>query len=243
MIYRSALAIDVTSTDQTLPRASDAILVGTGGNLKVDLSLIKSAQAFITTINPATGAITGVKLGFNGFGYLVAPTVNISSIWGTGANITCTITNGQVNSPLSIISGGLGYGIDPTIIATGTAQAGTLTTITLDALDFATDEAYQNAIIKITSGTGSGQIEQITDYNSATKIATVSWSTPPDDTSVYAIYFFKGAPNTTVKPQITFTGGRGSGSTLVVPAGIIPVSVSKVYHSGTSALNLTALYI
>ena len=75
-----------------------------------------------------------------------------------------------------------------TQIATGTAQAGAATTITLAATSSALDDFYNAATIAITSGTGSGQSKTITDYVGSTKVATVStWTTNPDSSSVYTI--------------------------------------------------------
>ena len=72
----------------------------------------------------------------------------------------------------------------------GTAQAGASTTITLAADESAMDDAYNGKTIKITGGTGSGQIKTISDYVGSTKVATVdsSWSSNPDNTSTYEIY-------------------------------------------------------
>ena len=55
------------------------------------------------------------------------------------------------------------------------AQAGgSTTTIVLNATSgSAVDDNYLGATIKIESGTGSGSVSQITDYNGTTKIATV----------------------------------------------------------------------
>ena len=48
---------------------------------------------------------------------------------------------------------------------------------------------YNDCYVEITSGTGAGQIRQITDYNSGTEVATVDtfWNTNPDNTSNYRI--------------------------------------------------------
>jgi len=81
----------------------------------------------------------------------------------------------------------------------GTAQGGTATTIQLATTALAADDAYSNALIKIVSGTGAGQIRRITSFVAATKTATidttgkqpifdVDWATVPDNTSVYSIY-------------------------------------------------------
>ncbi len=69
---------------------------------------------------------------------------------------------------------------------TGTAQAGSTTTITLASGNTATDLIGKE--IMILSGTGSAQINQITLYNSTTKVATVNdtWTAPSTD-SVYMI--------------------------------------------------------
>lgn len=74
--------------------------------------------------------------------------------------------------------------------ATGTAQAGASTTITLAAGASGTNDAYLNWSIAISSGTGAGQQRLITAYNGTSKVATVdrAWDTTPDNTSVYALH-------------------------------------------------------
>lgn len=70
-----------------------------------------------------------------------------------------------------------------------TAQAGASATITLHAGASASDDAYNDLLITLTGGTGSGQTRRITDYNGTTKVATVypAWTTPPDATSDFSI--------------------------------------------------------
>lgn len=73
---------------------------------------------------------------------------------------------------------------------TGTAQAGTSTTITLAALSSpATDDLIQGQLITITTGTGAGQSRQCYLYRQSTKVATVwpAWKVSPDATSVYNV--------------------------------------------------------
>lgn len=72
---------------------------------------------------------------------------------------------------------------------TGTAQAGAATTITLDSGASATDDAYKGMVLRVTGGTGAGQIREILSYAGATKIAEVSraWGTNPDGTSTFRI--------------------------------------------------------
>lgn len=72
---------------------------------------------------------------------------------------------------------------------TGTAQAGAAGTITLAAGASASNDFYNGCLVRIISGTGSGQRRWITDYVGATKVATVdsNWITNPDNTSVYEV--------------------------------------------------------
>jgi hypothetical protein len=73
----------------------------------------------------------------------------------------------------------------------GTAQAGSSTTITLDAGASSEDDHYNGLFISITSGTGSGQAaQQITDYVGSTRVATVggTFSPTPNGTSVFRVH-------------------------------------------------------
>ena len=71
----------------------------------------------------------------------------------------------------------------------GTAQTGATASITLASADSGTDNDTEAKLIVITDGTGVGQARQIIDYDSSTKVATVSedWDTTPDSTSIYLI--------------------------------------------------------
>ena len=82
-----------------------------------------------------------------------------------------------------------------TALASGTAQSGTSSTIVLAAASsFADDELNWN-VVKITSGTGSGQSRMISDYTGSTDTATVTPDlvTDPDSSSVYEVV--EGAGN------------------------------------------------
>src|SRR5574341_892290 len=72
---------------------------------------------------------------------------------------------------------------------TGTAQAGTATTITLQTNASTRDSLYNNQDVTITAGTGVGQTRTFSDYVGSTQVGTVSvaWTTTPDATSVYSI--------------------------------------------------------
>ena len=76
---------------------------------------------------------------------------------------------------------------------TGTAQAGTSTTITLkSATSYTSDDQCNGLSIHLTAGTGSGQHRHISDYNATTKIATVTpaFDPAPDNTTQYSVKAF-----------------------------------------------------
>ena len=76
---------------------------------------------------------------------------------------------------------------------TGTAQAGSSSTITLKtSSSFTSDDQPNGMFIKITAGTGSGQTRHVEDYVASTKVLTVypDWDTAPDNTSSYSIQPF-----------------------------------------------------
>jgi len=82
-----------------------------------------------------------------------------------------------------------GAGTGLTALASGTAQAGTATTIQLAAAETFADDILNGTSIKIISGTGAGQARVIIDYVGATDTATIApaWTTNPSSDSVYEI--------------------------------------------------------
>ena len=80
----------------------------------------------------------------------------------------------------------------PAVVKAGSnhiVKSSTSTVVELDARASSTDDTYNSYSIRIISGTGVGQIRQITDYIGSTKKATVesAWTTTPDGTSKYEI--------------------------------------------------------
>ena len=85
-------------------------------------------------------------------------------------------TNPSSDSVFTIFSdGGLVYDNE------GAATGGAAGTITLNAQAVATDDIYNGQLIATVSGTGKGQVRKITDYDGASKVATVNanWTTNP----------------------------------------------------------------
>lgn len=120
---------------------------------------------------------------------------------GTGAGILAT--GGATGAGMSLVGGatsGLGLAIDYTapiggakqlgILESGTMQSGsTSTTAVLRAATSLADDVIIGATLAITAGTGAGQSRLITDWVSSSKTATVpSWTTTPNNTSVYEVY-------------------------------------------------------
>lgn len=75
-------------------------------------------------------------------------------------------------------------------VYTGTASAGTATTITIPTAGLqTTDGYYEEWVLQLTSGTGSGQARGVVAWTGSTGVAEVypAWSTTPDDTSVFLL--------------------------------------------------------
>lgn len=71
----------------------------------------------------------------------------------------------------------------------GLAQAGGASTITLNTLASTDNNAYNNQLVFLRSGTGEDQVRFVSSYVGATKVATVdrAWDVVPDSTTGYVI--------------------------------------------------------
>jgi hypothetical protein len=88
-------------------------------------------------------------------------------------------TDGKLIATPSIVDG------DFKTFATGTATSGTSTTIVQTGKTW-TASSWINSQVRITGGTGAGQIRTIT-ANTADTLTVATWTTTPDATSTYAI--------------------------------------------------------
>jgi len=91
----------------------------------------------------------------------------IPAAWGTDAKLVSTI--GAVSA-----------------VATGTATAGTSTTLTNSIKAWGTN-MWANYQVRITAGTGIGQIRPITSNTGTVLTVSTAWTITPDATSVYSI--------------------------------------------------------
>jgi len=114
---------------------------------------------------------------------------------------------------------------------TGTATDGTSDNITLAAGASGTDDEYQFKVIRITTGTGAGQLREIVKYDGTTKIAYVrDWSTTPDATSQYEIadgMMFEKTPDEIMECRRIFYDASAN------PAG----GATKIYYEKIFAYN------
>lgn len=114
-------------------------------------------------------------------------------------------------------------------IRTGTLQAATSASVTLDANASSVTDFYRDSVIVITGGTGVGQARVINQYNGSTKIAVIfrAFYTTPDNTSKFSIIpldapavgssggqVFVGNPTTTIRSSTCQNGGTSNTAVL-----------------------------
>ena len=132
-------------------------------------------------------------------------------------SLTTTFTGNLSGSVGSIAAGGItAASLDATvqarlgIVAYGTAQSATGTTLVLASASTFADDELLGAVVVITGGTtGVGQSRVITDYVGSTDTATVdTWTTTPTGTITYVI--FAAAPtSTTAVPSVNIAKING----------------------------------
>lgn len=165
-------------------------------------------------------------------GYITDQPVNTTKVGGTtqtardiGASVLLAdgaITNAKL---------GADTGLKP--IHTGTAQAGSSTTITLDSGASATNNTYKGLTIRV-FGPGPDQTRIIVGYVGSTKVATVdrSFTSPqPDNTSIFAIL-----PNGPVDVEV-FGGLAGTFN-----IGLPYVNTLRIGNSQAAADNLSTAF-
>lgn len=149
------------------------------------------------------------------------------------ANVEAAAVSGALEH-ISVTSGGALYKSN-----TGTAQAGTSTSITIAATASATNDDYVGMTVFISSGTGSGQLKTINTYDGTSKVAVISgtFSPAPAVDSVYEVM-----PAVTLTPLAGDTpmasGGIARVSGVTQPAGII--TTIAMANKGTNYRFVTA---
>lgn len=187
------------------------------GKKTVD-KIVRGTSSGVHTISPVSGAMSGSYI-FNflaksdgSYGSVVTFLGGISKVPGTFNNITNApsqssgfylsqedIGNGWWSNTLKGDFSGATYlnlyigpgGANLGSGHAGTAQTGSTYSITLSTGASSTGSIYNNAVLYITSGVGSGQSRTVTGYDGTTKIASLNsaWNTVPNNTSYYVVGF------------------------------------------------------
>lgn len=122
----------------------------------------------------------------------------------------------------------------------GVAVAGAGGTITLDAAASATNDFYKDAIVILVGGTGVGQVNTVSSYVGATKVATMArnWAISPDASSQFVIVPApSGANPTSVADAVwakVLEGAHTAADLMRLAIGILAGAVAD-YTTGTYA--------
>lgn len=158
------------------------------GAMLSDICWTQSADTMII-VHPDLSPVKLVR-GANDASWTTS-TITFDSIPNYAFSLDSHINNSETLTP-SAVSGNITLTTTSSKHDTGSAQAGTSSTITLKAASSAIDDYYNGLYITITGGTGAGQIRIIEDYVGSTKVVTVdrAWTTIPDSTSSYSLTSF-----------------------------------------------------
>ncbi len=166
---------DVEALDQTFQqykRQLSEVVDGMGGTSSVTGSF-KGRPLFVGFSPPdeiganviiEDGGMEALNL-FTGFGRAGFPEIPLTTEAGINATVPVAVT------------------------LSGTAQAGSATTIQLAGDTTTINDAFVGMEIRLTGGTGSGQSATITGYDGTTRLATIfpALATAPDATTTYTI--------------------------------------------------------
>jgi len=169
--------------------------IWSGSNLFSTTNFSSSGNQFLDydTLQMETGQIAGAN-GVTGF---TLRTVSGSYLY-SGPQLVglgVCIQNNVGNWPCAYIASATGRAVtlagnglsSAPIYATGTAQGGTSSSITLQSGSSGVNNTYTNTVLTATAGTCAGKSATITGYTGATLVANVSLGCIPDGTTQYAI--------------------------------------------------------
>lgn len=165
---------------------------------------------------------------------LYRPKITAGSTLDVTATGAAGIDWGNIENPTTTVDlSGTTITTEPSIVASGTAQAATGTTLQLASAETFADDELIGATLVITGGSaGVGQARVITDYVGATDTASVdTWNTTPTGTITYAVY--ASAPASTSSPApANVTQWLGTAAATPTTAGVPEVDIT--YINGTA---------
>jgi hypothetical protein len=186
------------TTNQTIARslAGYSVHILAGPNAGVTLQIVSNtigANAILTVATQASAfsASTVYRLCTPVWYVLGSGTLAAGSFrkydYATNTWTTLTITGlaASLATDGKLIATPSWYDQDYVPLASGTATSATATTLVNNTKTWATGQ-WVNSQVRIVSGTGAGQLRDIT-ANDATSITVATWTTTPDATSVYQI--------------------------------------------------------
>jgi hypothetical protein len=186
-------------TNQTLARGLRGykvlIMAGPNAGAVLDIASNTIAANAVITVTPAQAVAFSASTVYRlltprwyvvGAGTLAAASFRVydyaTNTWTTlsQTGLPATLgTDGKLIATPSIVDG------DFKNFATGTATSATATTLTQTGKAWAASQ-WVNSQVRITGGTGAGQIRTIT-ASTADTLTVATWTTTPDATSTYAI--------------------------------------------------------
>ncbi len=182
IVMRGTDGANTTAPNTVVP---DNAAIAANGVAIAALNDFDSLNDVVSTVTTLTNK-TGFSLAATGLDTIISTSTGMveiaKAIWDRVLTDATHNINNSAGKRLRQIAG-------TDLISSGTAQAGTATTITLDAGENANNNFYDHTMIVIDSGTGVGQSRTIESYNGTTKVATLSdaWAITPDNTSNWII--------------------------------------------------------
>jgi hypothetical protein len=178
------LDASANATDDYYNNMLIEIFVAADGTNKVSrfiddyVGATKTCTVATMTVSPGATYRYVIK-GFGAIAGATAPTAsdNAAAVW-----------NAARASYLA--AGSFGQSVGGQISQSGTAQAGTTSSITLaSGAESSTNNLYRYHQVEIVGGTGAGQASYITTYTAASRVAAVdpAFAVAPDSTSIYVL--------------------------------------------------------
>ena len=174
----------MTALPNAAPNAAGGLLISTAGGLDMDDigADVDATETRVTLALPNAAPQAA--------GGLITSTAGSLDMDDLAADVDTT--EARVILALPNAAPEAAGGLHSPIIRTGTAQAGSSTSVTLDAGASANNNTYIGCLIVITAGAASPSFGVINSYNGTTKVAGISgawnsWGVNPGGTSTFMI--------------------------------------------------------